>query len=48
MSDDKDFEGVGTVCGLLGTSVQGYRENCGEPEPGMDFLFNKKTSWTGD
>jgi prepilin-type N-terminal cleavage/methylation domain-containing protein/prepilin-type processing-associated H-X9-DG protein len=48
MSDDREFEAVGTVCGPWGTSVQGYHENCGEPEPGMDFLFSKKTSWTGD
>jgi len=47
MSDDREIEGVGTVCGLLGTSVEGYRANCGEPPPGAYFHFSKRTDWYG-
>jgi prepilin-type processing-associated H-X9-DG protein len=48
MSDDREIEGVGLICGLWGTSVEAYRMNCGEPDPGMDFLFNRRTSWYGN
>jgi prepilin-type processing-associated H-X9-DG protein len=43
MTDDGEVEGVGLICD--GTSVEGYRANCGDPLPGMEFLFNKSTPW---
>jgi prepilin-type processing-associated H-X9-DG protein len=43
MTDDGDLEGVGLICD--GTSLEGYRQYCGEPAPGMDFLFSKNTPW---
>jgi len=41
MDDDGDIEGIGRGC--AGTSVEGYRENCGgDPPAGAHFLFNKQ------
>jgi hypothetical protein len=47
MSDDQEIEGVGLICGLWGTSLEGYRENCGEPPAGAQFMFNRATDWQG-
>ncbi len=43
MTDEGDVEGIGLICD--GTSLEGYRANCGEPLPGMEFLFSKNTPW---
>jgi prepilin-type processing-associated H-X9-DG protein len=48
MTDERDIEGVGLICGLWGTSVEGYRATCGEPSPDMIFLFNTATDWQGN
>ncbi len=47
MADDEEIEGVGTVCGNLGTSVEGYRALCGDPPAGVDFLFSQAIDWYG-
>ncbi len=46
MSDDGDIEGVGLVC-PDGTTVEGYRANCGEPPAGAHFHFNVHRDWYG-
>jgi prepilin-type N-terminal cleavage/methylation domain-containing protein/prepilin-type processing-associated H-X9-DG protein len=48
MSDERDIEGVGLICGMWGTSVEGYTATCGAPDPGMDFLFSRRTDWYGN
>ena len=40
MSDDGLLENVGVICDT--GSVEGYRALCGDPLPGMTFLFNKR------
>jgi prepilin-type N-terminal cleavage/methylation domain-containing protein/prepilin-type processing-associated H-X9-DG protein len=40
MSEDGDLEAVGWVCAPY-SSAEGYRENCGEPAPGMTFLYSR-------
>ena len=47
MSDDGDLEGIGAICSPE-TSAEGYRANCGDPPPGMIFLYNRPASWIGD
>jgi prepilin-type N-terminal cleavage/methylation domain-containing protein/prepilin-type processing-associated H-X9-DG protein len=47
MSDERELEGVGLICGLWGTSLEGYRNTCGEPPPGAEFLFSRATDWDG-
>ena len=47
MSDEREIEGVGLICGLWGTSVEGYRNTCGEPPAGMIFLFGRAADWDG-
>ncbi len=43
MTDEGDVEGVGLICD--GTSLESYRANCGDPLPGMEFLFTNDTPW---
>ncbi len=40
MSEDGDLEAIGWVCAPY-TSAEGYRQNCGDPPPGMVFLYNR-------
>jgi prepilin-type processing-associated H-X9-DG protein len=47
MLDDRSIEGVGTVCGPWGTSVEGYRNTCGDPPNGAYFMFNRAAGWDG-
>jgi prepilin-type processing-associated H-X9-DG protein len=47
MADEEEIEGVGSVCGADGTSLEGYRAACGEPPAGMDFLFMEAIDWYG-
>jgi prepilin-type processing-associated H-X9-DG protein len=48
MCDEGEIEGVGTVCGAWGTSLEGYRAACGEPPPGTVFLFGEAIDWYGN
>jgi prepilin-type processing-associated H-X9-DG protein len=43
MFDEGDIEGIGLICD--GTSLEGYRYNCGEPPAEATFLFNNMTPW---
>jgi prepilin-type N-terminal cleavage/methylation domain-containing protein/prepilin-type processing-associated H-X9-DG protein len=47
MSDEREIQGVGLICGLWGTSLEGYRNTCGDPPPGMQFLFSRAANWDG-
>jgi len=47
MSDERQFQLVGAICAEYGTSLEGFRENCGEPPAGVSFLLNRKTDWYG-
>jgi prepilin-type processing-associated H-X9-DG protein len=47
MADEEEIEGVGTVCGPWGTSVEGYRASCGEPPTGSHFHFSQAIDWYG-
>ncbi|MCJ7751622.1 MAG: hypothetical protein MUQ65_11105, partial [Armatimonadetes bacterium] len=46
MSDAREIQGVGLICGEY-TSLEGYRNNCGDPPAGMQFMFGRATSWNG-
>ncbi len=49
MSDDGEIEGIGLICADGGgTSLEGYRANCGEPPAGAEFLFSRETDWYGN
>ena len=47
MSDERELEGIGLICGLWGTSLEGYRNTCGDPPPGMEFLVSRAADWDG-
>jgi len=47
MSDERQIQGVGLICGLWGTSLEGFRDCWGEPESGMIFMFSRRTDWDG-
>ncbi|MFB3880569.1 MAG: prepilin-type N-terminal cleavage/methylation domain-containing protein [Armatimonadota bacterium] len=42
--DAGELEGIGLICSS--TSLKGYTENCGTPEPGMSFLFSGTKEWS--
>ena len=48
MSDEGDIEGVGTVCAPWGTSLAGYRAECGDPPAGAHFMYNNTIDWYGN
>ena len=47
MCDEEEIEGVGTVCGTGGSSLEGYRAVCGDPPAGAHFMFSQAIDWYG-
>ncbi len=47
MSEDGEIEGIGGICTPWGTSLEGYRALCGDPDPDMIFMFNRAQDWRG-
>ncbi len=47
MADNRELQGIGTVCGLWGTSREGYLATCGTPPANVTFLHEKAIPWGG-